>query len=298
MNASLPIPSTESQQGGTETVDRAHTPATSVDLATLRRHIAEIERHPTTLKDTTCGTRTTASWSLGVPALDSALPKTGLATDGLHEASGEQAADSPAAAAFLAALLARLRRTGRSGPVLVCQSLNASDRLGRLHGPGWRDLGLESADLLILRIRHEREVLWAMEEGLRCAALAAVLAEVESLTFTASRRLSLAAREGEVPALLLRHDRLEPASAALSRWRVAALPSGIDPFDTCAPGLSCWRIALVRMRGGRPVNCDVEWKCETGDFLMATSLADRSAASHVGAGGVAVPHRARTQSGG
>ena len=240
----------------------------------------------------------TAPWSLGVSALDSALPKTGLATDGLHEASGEQAADSPAAAAFLAALLARLRRTGRNGPVLVCQSLNASDRLGRLHGPGWRDLGLEPADLLILRTRHEREVLWAMEEGLRCAALAAVLAEVESLTFTASRRLSLAAREGEVPALLLRHDRFEPASAALSRWRVAALPSGIDPFDTCAPGLSCWRIALVRMRGGRPANCDVEWKCETGDFLMATSLADRSAASHVGAGGVAAPHRARAQSGG
>ena len=130
-------------------------------------------------------------------ALDGALPEGGLAADGLHEAAGASAADGPAAAAFLAALLARRmragERAGERGAVLVCQSRGGAARFGRLHGPGWRDLGLEPADLLILRARRERDVPWAMEEGLRCGALAAVLAEAEGIEFIVSRRLALAA---------------------------------------------------------------------------------------------------------
>ena len=205
-------------------------------------------------------------------------PETGLAPDGLHEASGGTAADGPAAAAFLAAALVRLTRGGGRGTVLVCQSRRAAGRFGRLHGPGWRDLGLDPADLLVLRARRGRDVPWAMEEGLRSAALAAVLAEVESVDFTASRRLALAAREGLTPALLLRHDGLGPASAALTRWRVSALPGRSDSFDGDAPGPARWRLELVRCRGGCPAACDVEWNRETGDFGVAAALADRPAA--------------------
>ena len=163
------------------------------------------------------------------------------------------------------------------GTVLVCQSRSGAARFGRLHGPGWRDLGLEPADLLILRARREKDVPWAMEEGLRSGALAAVLAEAEGIEFAVSRRLALAAAEGATPALLLRHDELGPASAAQTRWRVAALPGRADPFDAGAPGLPRWRLALVRARGGRPATCDVEWNRETGDFRMAAALADRPA---------------------
>ena len=222
-------------------------------------------------------------------ALDDALPEAGLAPDGLHEAAGASAADGPAAAAFLAALLARRvrggERAGERGTVLVCQSRGGAARFGRLHGPGWRDLGLEPADLLILRARRERDVPWAMEEGLRCGALAAVLAEAEGIEFTVSRRLALAAAEGGTPALLLRHDALGPASAALTRWRVTALPGRADPFDEGAPGLPRWRLALARARGGRPATCDVEWNRETGDFRMAAALADRPATPRAAAPG-------------
>ena len=182
-----------------------------------------------------------------------------------------------------------------TGTVLVCQSRGGAARFGRLHGPGWRDLGLEPADLLILRARRERDVPWAMEEGLRCGALAAVLAEAEGIEFTVSRRLALAAAEGGTPALLLRHDALGPASAALTRWRVTALPGRADPFDEGAPGLPRWRLALVRARGGRPATCDVEWNRETGDFRMAAALADRPAAPRAAAPGAgAVEARALT----
>ncbi len=270
----------------------------TVDLAALRRRIAALERRPAALEGATVGSRAGQPWPLGIDALDGALPEGGLAADGLHEAAGASAADGPAAAAFLAALLVRLAHADRQGAVLVCQSRNGAARFGRLHGPGWRDLGLEPADLLILRARREKDVPWAMEEGLRSRALAVVLAEAESIEFTASRRLALAAAEGATPALLLRHDGLGPASAALTRWRVAALPGRADPFDEGAPGLPRWRLALVRARGGRPATCEVEWNRETGDFRVAAALADRPAAPRAGAGAVEAPRRARAVIGG
>ena len=266
-------------------------------LAALRRRIAALERRPAALEGAAVAGPAVRLWRLGVDALDGALPEGGLASDGLHEAAGESAADGPAAAAFLAALLVRLAGCSKRGPVLVCQSRGGAARFGRLHGPGWRDLGLEPADLLILRARREKDVPWAMEEGLRCGALAAVLAEVEGLAFGASRRLALAAAEGATPALLLRHDGLGPASAALTRWRVAALPGGADPFDEAAPGSPRWRLALVRARGGRPTTCDVEWNRETGDFRMAAALADRPATPRAAAPAVEAPHRPPARAG-
>ena len=270
----------------------------TVDLGALRRRIAALERHPAALGGTTVGSWAGRPWPLGIDALDGALPEGGLAPDGLHEAAGASAADGPAAAAFLAALLARHARAGERGAVLVCQSRGGAARFGRLHGPGWRDLGLEPADLLILHARREKDVPWAMEEGLRCGALAAVLAGAEGIPFVASRRLALAAAEGATPALLLRHDELGPASAAQTRWRVAALPGRADPFDEGAPGLPRWRLAIVRARGGRPATCDVEWNRETGDFRMAAALADRPATPGTGTGTVAIPRRPRAAIGG
>ncbi len=220
-------------------------------LAALRQRVALLERRTAVAEPAGGG----AAWRPG--GLDAALPAEGLAPGGLHEAAGAAPGDGPAAAAFLAALLARLRRRDGRRAVLVCQSRTSP--FGRLYGPGWREFGLEPADLLLLSARRDRDVAWAMEEGLRSAALAAVMGETESLDFTRSRRLALAARESLTPALLLRRDGLAPASAAASRWRVAALPPDrADPFDAAAPGPPRWRLELLRCRGGRPATCDVE----------------------------------------
>ena len=248
-------------------------------LAALRQRIALLERR-TAIADP-AGGEAAEAWRFGLDILDAALPERGLAPGGLHEAAGAMTGDGPAAACFLAALLARLERLDGRCAVLVCQSRTSP--FGRLYGPGWRDLGLEPADLLLLSARRDRDVSWAMEEGLGSAGLAAVLGEVESLDFTLTRRLALAARESRTPALLLRRDGLGPASAAFSRWRVAALAGRADPFDAAAPGLPRWRLELLRCRGGRPAICNVEWNHETADFGMVAALADRPAAPRAAA---------------
>ena len=55
-----------------------------------------------------------------------------------------------------------------------------------------------------------------MEEALKCRALSCVIAEVtQDADLTATRRLSLAAREGGALGLLLRHKATPAPSAAL-----------------------------------------------------------------------------------
>ena len=301
-------------------------PNISGDLAALRRRIAALERRAPA--DGPGAGRTRAGglprpWRLGMAVLDAALPAEaevpepgacpghdpgagspgmesgiedgfgGLAPGGLHEAAGGADLDGPAALAFLAALLVRLGRAGRRGPVAVCQGPHrAGGSAARLYGPGWRDLGLDPGELLLVGARRDREMAWAMEECLRSGALAAVLGETGRMSFVASRRLALAARESRTPALLLRGDGLGTASAACSRWRVTTLspdreagcadPFDTPLFDTGALGRPRWRLELLRCRGGRPATCDVEWNRETGDFGMAAALADRPAAPRAG----------------
>ena len=220
------------------------------DLDALRRRIAALERRPPALENAAGGGRAGRPWAFGVGALDDALPEGGLAADGLHEAAGASAADGPAAAAFLAALLVRRVRArecdSERGTVLVCQSRGGAARFGRLHGPGWRDLGLEPADLLILRARREKDVPWAMEEGLRCGALAAVLADAEGIEFAASRRLALAAAtgRGKASGSIRRAGHIKALRPCVGSPARQAHPRGSDSQDP--PELGCCVFAKRR----------------------------------------------------
>ncbi|MGE5268867.1 MAG: ImuA family protein [Thiohalocapsa sp.] len=231
----------------------------------------------------------------GVTAIDGALPGGGLALGAVHEilGAGGDEEDGAAAAGFIAGILARLGGSGGSGgsgraPVLWC--------LGRcdLYGAGLPAHGLDPARLVLVEARRDADLLWAVEEGLRTPALAAVVGEVGRLPMVAGRRLQLAAERSGVTALLLRRwpdaalaaaERQRP-SAAVTRWRIAALPSARRGLGL-GIGRPRWRIELLRVRGGVPAQWDVEGDVEgdvevadaTGFVSLSAGLADRSAAA-------------------
>ena len=237
-----------------------------------------------------------ARWTLGAADIDSRLPGGGLAADTLHEVVAVAHQDGPAAAGFATALMARRLAAhrlaamtishphagggGDVGTVLWCA---APGDFGAPYGPGVMHLGLDPGRLLLAHARHDRDVLWAMEEGVRSAALAAVVGEVAAADLTHTRRLALAAAETGVPALLIRHPTARrPAlmpTAARTRWQVAASPSPPGPFDARAPGAACWRLELVRCRGGRPRGWTVVWDHEAHRFIVAGDVGHRSAAA-------------------
>jgi protein ImuA len=200
--------------------------------------------------------------SLGLDALDAALPEGGLARGAVHGAAGD------AAAGFAAMVAGRL-----DGAVLWC--VEAADRAA-LYGPGLAAFGLDPERLIVVRCRGRTELLWAMEEGLRTRVLAAVIgAPPGAVDLTASRRLQLAAEAGGTLGIVLDKGGAGrfAASALESRWRIDAAPAGN------ANGLR-WRVVLERCRGGaQGAHWMVERDEETGDFAVAAAPADRPAAA-------------------
>src|SRR3569833_1037454 len=142
-----------------------------------------------------------------------------------------------------------LRADDRRG-VLWVQD-RASIRLaGRPYRPGLPE-ELRSRRIHVAAKRAE-DVLFALEEGLRCRDLLCVIGELvgnpKALGLTASRRLSLAAEKHEVPLFLVRHDARCDLSSARMRWDVHSAPSRQPRWNPAAPGAPAWRVALFRAR--------------------------------------------------
>lgn len=213
---------------------------------------------------------------LGLAPLDAALPACGLPLAALHEiAPGRADWDDGPVTGFCLALLVRIA-VRRPGPVLW---LAAG---GDLYAPGLAAFGFDPGRLIEGRARGDGEALWAMEEGLRSGALAAVVAEVAEFEATAARRLQLAAESGGVPAFLLRRWSRPGAAApiaAATRWRVSAAPAASFalPDSGIAEPRPRWQVELLRCRAGRPGNFLMEWDHATGDFSLVAPFCDRSA---------------------
>jgi protein ImuA len=244
-----------------------------VRLSALRRHIRALETPSLEGEDGAL-----RRLRFGVSAIDNGLPWGGLALGGVHEIiEAEDSAGGGAALGFCAALLARLSAAG--GSVLWCQRGSIAGR-GELYAPGLAGFGLDPSRLILVRARNDDDLLWAMQEGLRCGRLAAVVGEPRKLGLSKARRLQLAAESRGVPGFLLRTPgaRREPGTA-LTRWRLAALP-GESPSASPSPSLAerpRWRAELLRARGGSPNVWFMEWCHETRDFSLAAPLCDRSA---------------------
>jgi protein ImuA len=209
----------------------------------------------------------------------------GLACGALHELAPAAPFQLGATTGFAAAVAARAG-TG-CGEVLWIATEFARREGGGPYGPGLDLFGLSPARLLVLNVSRPADVLWAMEEGLRCRALACVIAELTGegaeADLTATRRLSLAAREGVSArvsglGLLIRH-RATPNSSALpsaaaTRWSIAGAPSLPDRLARRSGGLGRTRfdLSLCKNRRGPSGRWLVEWDHHERAFQPAVSV--------------------------
>jgi protein ImuA len=223
---------------------------------------------------------------LGVPAIDALLPGNGLLTGALHEIeagpapSGRVAAHDGAALGFAAHLMGRFA-TLRPGTLLWCRRPSGvSD--APPYAPAlaaWFD----PARLLVVTVRRDADLFWAMEEGLR-AGLAVVLGETRAVDPTAGRRLSLAAEKSGVPALLLRGQPAPPQSVCTTRWRVASAQSHSTP-GLGDVGAARWRTELRRNRFGVPSAAETPtWLLEWNDEAHCLSVVPQAFHGSVRAG--------------
>lgn len=165
---------------------------------------------------------------------------------------------------FVLAQLQAMASTGK--PVLWIQDRVSRREAGRPYLLGLQGQGVD--DIIHVQVSKATDVLWAMEEGLRCADLCGVIGEVwgdpPALDFTATKRLALRAEANNVPAWLMRRAAEPNLSAARERWRVNSLPSLAKPYDAQAPGQALWQADLFRARWKTPGHWVARHDADTG----------------------------------
>lgn len=205
----------------------------------------------------------------------------GLACGALHELASAAPFQLGGTCGFAAAVAARAGNKG--GEVLWITTDFARREGGGPYGPGLDLFGLTPARLLVLTVSRPADVLWAMEEGLRCRALACTIAELTGegaeADLTATRRLSLAAREGVSArvsglGLLIRHRATPMPSAAATRWHVGGAASLPDRLAQLSGGFGRPRfdLSLRKNRRGPSGRWLVEWDQHERAFQPALSV--------------------------
>ncbi len=216
--------------------------------------------------------------SMGTPEIDAALPWGGLPRGCLHEIAGTPG-DAGAAIGFAAALVGRLHAAHEDArQVLWCVRGDTDHEVGALYAPGLRSFGLSPQQVLLVRAATTAQVLWAMEEGLRAGGLAAVVAEVDDVDFSTSRRLQLAAEARGVTALLI-VPALSAVSGAVTRWQLSSRGGegeALAPRRADSALHPKWSVELTRCRGGAPAAWEVEWNHASNDFAVVAGVRDRS----------------------
>jgi protein ImuA len=161
-----------------------------------------------------------------------------------------------------------LAQVDRAKPLLWVQERMAILESGRVHPPG-----LPPCELIHVEARDARDALWAMEEGLRCTSLSAVIGEIwgdpRALDFTATRRLAVASERSGVAAFLIRLSGHANLSGARMRWRIGSAPSLANNLDPRAPGLPAWDVELFRARGVPPGRWTLAHEKDRFDLVAA-----------------------------
>jgi len=211
-----------------------------------------------------------ASLATGVEPIDAALGG-GLAWGALHELAPSQAVHLGAVSGFALALAGLAIR--KEGCIVWIQTRFAMVEMGRLYGLGVDLLGLSPRRLLMVRVARSTDALWAMEEALAHGARVAVAElpdEGRGADLTATRRLSLAAREGGGLGCLIRHQAANMPSAAVTRWSVAAASSVGDSFGGL--GRAAFDLSLVKNRRGSCGRWIVSWDHHEHTFIVPEAV--------------------------
>lgn len=191
------------------------------------------------------------SEAFGLGAIESAFPNAVFPTGALHEFWSETPAHAAASSGFIAGLLTRLMENG--GACLWISTART------LFPPALKAFGLAPDRIVFVDLKWEKEVLWAVEQALKCEGLAAVVAEVRGITLTASRRLQLAVEQSKVTGFLLRNDSHKlSVTACAARWRITSLPSELEE-GMPGVGFPRWNVELLKVRNGNPGSWIVEW---------------------------------------
>jgi len=201
---------------------------------------------------------------IGLGPIKYAFPNAEFPLAAVHEFITTMPEEAAATAGFVAGVLAALMRKGGA---TVWLSTNRT-----IFPPALVSFGIAPDKIIFVDFKKEKEILWAMEEALKCEGLAAVVGELPELSFMASRRLQLAVEKSRVTGFILRHNfRSLNTNACVTRWKITPVASQLAD-GMPGVGFPRWKVDLLKVRNGKPGNWQVEWAAGKFRHLAAVSL--------------------------
>ena len=240
-------------------------PKTKADIVSqLRKDILQWEGY----KPPAVGTRQL----VGLGSVETAFPNGVFPLGTMHELVCDNTEQATACGAFVSGLLSVLMQNGGA-----CIWISLS---GNLFPGALKAFGIEPHRVIFIQLTTNKDVLWVMEEALKCPGLAAVIAELKEFDFKQSRRLQLAVEQSHVTGFVLRtrSDKMS-STACAARWKIKPLPS-IPVDDLPGLGFPRWQVELLKVRNGQPGKWVIEW-CG-GKFIPAEVQIPKQQKSLVG----------------
>lgn len=201
----------------------------------------------------------------GLGPVETAFPQQTFPTGAIHEFLSYAAEDAAATNGFMVGLLGNLMQQG--GVVLWISNKRT------VFPPALKFFGIDAERIIFVDLKKQKDVLWAVEEALKCASLSAVVGELKELTFTESRRLQLAVEQSRVTGFLHRYaPATENTVACVSRWKITPL-SSVTEDGLPGVGFPRWNVELVKVRNGKPGSWQFEWAAGAFRHIVNTPLA-------------------------
>jgi protein ImuA len=120
-----------------------------------------------------------AAVDVGLGPIKDAFPNGSFPLGAVHEFLAGQPEDAAATSGFISGLIAAMM--GKSGTTLWISSART------LFPPALKSFGIQPDRFIFIDLKKERDVLWAMDEALKCGALTKAGSQVlSSVTITKS----------------------------------------------------------------------------------------------------------------
>jgi protein ImuA len=198
---------------------------------------------------------------LGLGSIEEAFPGSVFPRAAIHELISANPESAACTNGFLSVILSTLMQ--QHGYCLWISTRRT------IFPPALKAFGIEPDRILFVDVNNVKDALWAMEEALKCNALAAVVGEFTALHFDESRRLQLAVEQSKVTGFIHRYQpKIENTVACVSRWKITPLFSDA-PGQLPGMGFPRWNVDLLKVRNGKPANWQVQWSPQGLEYISA-----------------------------
>jgi protein ImuA len=192
------------------------------------------------------------SIDLGLGEISECFPNKSFPLGAVHEFVSSDDQSFAVSASFISGLIAPLIQDGKVVLWVTCGH--------PIFPAAIRGFGIQPHRIVFIDLKKESDVVWVLDEALKCSALTVVVGELHNLDFKLSRRFQLAVEESKVTGLMLRRkEKNISTTACVSRWKITSLPS--QTIDSL-PGIGypAWKVELLRVKNGKTGSWNIIWR--------------------------------------